>query len=609
MTTPDQSASMARRGRAVRRAALTASGLTVALMLVLALAGQMAPTNAGGAPLTVAPTDGTAAFTSAYVASSVAWQHPSANVYDYGTLLSGNAAAHYVPRSVDPFTGTPAVLVVLYPLTRLPFALAVAVWRALSLLCLLVAAYLLSALFTHAVTLTAGRGRASASSRRRALDVLLAASAVRLGAYAFPVLPFAVSLIALVCAAPIWSLGGLWSVSGLPALCGLLLSVLAWLSGRATLAALALAAAVSLNPWLVVFLLLFLALGAWETVSVVVAAIAALMALPLLFFPAWYYTQELVVTLAYDHLLVGTPRNESLLAVAIHSMEFLGHAFADDFAWVLLLLNVVRSVLALLTLVGVLLIPLVAARVGTAPPAPFPLSPLQDERRTAATRSALSAAASAAAVTSASAGASAAAQRLKRIEGLSDSGMDILWLGCVVLLTAVMLLIPLATASSYVLVLPALLMLGAWPLLRVRGEHGARVGWTKGDSGIVAVAIVAFLLVGTAWPVGMGAGTPAPKQLVQVFLMLRPLGAGLAWCVALSALVATLDSRGLLPPTWSPSAWRVQALRGPTALAATLQRALRPTRMAPHTANAPSVPRVPEAPNAGDSSSAPPTAT
>src|SRR5258706_5447380 len=125
----------ARLGLYVRGAALAASGLTLAL----ALAGKITPVGrgaqAGGA---------SAGFISAYVAACAAWQRPGANVYDYAMLLRLNASASYAPIPVDPYTGSPALLVYLLPLTRLPFATAVAIRHAFSLLCGFASAFLLA---------------------------------------------------------------------------------------------------------------------------------------------------------------------------------------------------------------------------------------------------------------------------------------------------------------------------------------------------------------------------------------------------------------------------------------------------------------------------------
>lgn len=420
-------------------------------------------------------------FVSLYVAASSAWRHPGAPVYTYETLLQWNAADGYVASAVYPYAGSPLLLLVALPLTALAFPVAALLWKLLLLAASCGIALVLSALTWQAVQRAA---RSGTSGRIRRLRVVLRATSVTVASWRLPLLPLVLYLALLLLS----TLGGIdWLATAenvLPLLL-LLASWYAYVRGSAPGAALPLAAAIALQPLLVVFLLVPIAQRAWQTVSLGAASLAACIALPLVVFP-FEYDEAYAHVFASQQLAtpgtVGDPANEALVAAGVHLDAFLGHAYTGG---VLATLRAERAAIAVLVVVTLIL---AIAGLGLT-------------------------------------------STVRRPKGLS--AQDTWWLTCILLLIAIVLVTPLASMQTYAWAVPAALMLALFPF--VRGSGSPR--WDRADLLAVAAAVLALVLLAVPLAANTHAvRTPAPRQPADLIPMMPAIAGLLIWGAAFLVL-------------------------------------------------------------------------
>jgi Glycosyltransferase family 87 len=491
-------------------------------------------------------------FASYYVPARAVLTAPRTNIYDYALLLRLNdlhhwvsAPASYTGSAFYPYIYPPFALIILRPLAGLDFGPANSIWVALMHAFALGAALLLADAFVRAVRQRA-MSKAPSSLAQRA-DLLLAATALPIGRWRFPVLPFAATSVVLLFAWPAADTYYFGQIN-FAVVFFVALALDAHLARRPVLAgfAIAIAGALKLTP---LFLLAYFAVRrSWRALIAGAAFTALLAALPLLFFPSHDYRMFFTELQTLDPSLTGAAHNESLVGVFIHVAALFGGGVATSVPTITSstttaggvvpgedLGEVVAVLLALVTLAGVFLAGL-----------PRPLNVMSVVgrlRRTAGKKDN---------------GVSAGSRR-KSGERPSDAAHDtdtspdpleLDWLGFALVLVIYMLATPLVWSHYYVVALPAALLLAGFPFVRRGGAEAgttARDGWNRGDALAVYFALAALALLMEQLPYAVDRGDPGVTGLLRLLLVSsRAAGMLLIWG-ALGALLL----RRLRPPTGS----------------------------------------------------------
>lgn len=424
-------------------------------------------------------------FASYYVPAHTMLQFPSVDVYNIGALRQLNAAHQLVPRVFFPYLYPPAALYLLSPIAALPFDVANVLWSVLSHLAALGSALLLADAFAQVLRRTAPL--AAPDSLLAGTQRVVDGSAVQLGRWRAPLVPFAVCAVTVLFAYPTIDTYDLGQIN-LVVLFFLMLALHSHIYDRLVLAgvAIAIAGALKLTPLL--FLAFFVARGAWKAVVSGLVFSALFAAVPLFLLSPHAYVAFAAQLQMVDKDFVPYLQNQSLVGALLHLGKLSAHLGP-------------RSI-ALVQQGGELLgIGLAAASIG--------YLILMAWRRGELT--------------------SGGPPRAARL--------DLDWLGFAFVILAYMLATPLIWTHVYVVALPAALMLGVYPLLRTRPDGAA---WDRTDSVLLFCGLIALGLFMVQLPLGADHGLgPAQNNIGLALLMLRALGTLIAW----GALVALLAPR------------------------------------------------------------------
>src|SRR5260221_6966509 len=429
-------------------------------------------------------------FASYYVPARAAISFPGVNVYDYGGLLRLNATQQYVTGPFYPYIYPPFALLALRPLAALPWSVASTLWAVCSHACAIGSAWLLATSFT--LVLRRGASAEGADARIRAVHQFLSSTELRLGAYAFPLVPFAVAASVFLLSWPTCDTY-YWGQINFVVVFLLLIAFYADLSGHPVVAgaAVALAGGLKLTP--LIFLGYFAIRGAWKALAVGAIGAGLVFATPLLFFPAQDYDHLRVELTLLDSMFVLGDHNESFIAIFPHVAALLGHGSAATLTRAETLGEAVAGLIGLITVIA-----LGAARW------------LRPRSREGAGENVLSVAAVFA---------------------------PTVWLSFALTLAAYELVTPLVWSHFYVVAMPCTVMLAAYPLLAPRALS------TRLQTVTILVGGVGIALLTCELPFGAdrgSLGSPGPWALF--LLNLRPLALGLVWLLALTPLLQTAIS-------------------------------------------------------------------
>lgn len=420
-----------------------------------------------------------------YVPARALGQFPSINPYDLDALRQLNASAHLISHSFFWFVYPPITLLLLRPLTALPFMAAGHIWTLFSHLFAIATAILFADAFAYIVR-KKWQAQGAGATRDRMLDQVYAivnGASFQIGRWTFPTLPIAVSLAVLLFAYPTSSTYAYGQIN-LVVLFFLILGLHAHLYNRPILAgvSVAIAGGLKLSPLFV--LAFFLVRGAWKALFWSLGLSVVLFAIPLVLISPNVLGQFSAALASFDATIVPVYlHNESLPGVFIQVAAIL-HTSPKPLQQIAEVLGALLAVVG----VGALVV----------------LSALRSE--------------------------------LLWWRSLRHPDrLDLDWLAFAFVLVAYLLATPIVWAHYYVVVIPALLALGAFPLLRQRvpGES-----WTATDSLVMLGAAVGLALITSQLPLGVDHSDPlASPTLALLLRSLRVLGLFIAW--ALSAVIVT----------------------------------------------------------------------
>lgn len=418
-------------------------------------------------------------FAANYVASRVALHLPGAPIYQYGALLSLNAAHQYVIGGFYPFTAPPFTLLALAPLALLPYAVAKVIWLVIARLCVLATALLLADAFTVSVE----RQPVSESATGWRWRSILRDTALRVGPRRFPAAPFALCATLLALTLPPLD-AAYWDSVSIVALMLLALALDAYVRQHPLVAGGAVALAGGFSFIALVVLACFLVRGAWKAAGATLLFASAVMALPLVFFPARDYA-DLLVALRFDQTVyMASQHNSAIIGATANAIEVLGHMGSQTYMQAVRLGSLLALALAVLTVGALMLVP--ALRAWLAHTGDLP----------------------------------------------SDS--EVTWPCIALALSATVLALPLTWPGDIAFSLLALLLVGAYPFLRQpRGTTVERIG-----DGIVLLALaLALILQVSALFSGLDMTDLPLRHPLLILYLARPAAGLIVWLLAVWVLL------------------------------------------------------------------------
>ncbi len=373
-------------------------------------------------------------FASYYVPARALALYPSINPYDLDALTRLNASAHFISHAFFAFGYPPATLLLLRPLALLPFSAASHLWTVLSHLCAIGTAILLGDAFAFVVRQNWQTAGPKPDSMLDQVHTILEGTSIKIGRWAFPTVPIAICIAVLLFAYPTASTYFYGQIN-LLVLFFLVLGLHAQLYNRPILAGISVAVAGALKLSPLFMLAFFFARGAWKALLWSLGASALFAAIPLVLISPQIFSQYSVALGIFNAAVVPLPNNESLAGILIQAARlfYLSPLLAGQLA------QIVGGALAILAVGALLALTFFRSEL------PWRRAPQRSDR------------------------------------------LNLDWLAYALLLVAYLLATPLVWGHYYVIALPALLALGAYPLLQQRAPYE---GWTSIDGLVMLGAAI-----------------------------------------------------------------------------------------------------------------------
>ncbi len=299
-------------------------------------------------------------FATMYAAARAVADSRTANVYDFATLAQLNATHHYVNEALLPFAYPPFTLLALRPLTLLPFDAARVVWTVVAYAALLGTALLLADTFVRLL-------RQPQSAGNMQTRTLIESTSLRIGRWAFPLLPFAITTAALLLTLPLFD-AAYWGQATILVVLLLALTLNAatqrsyWLAGTAAGLASGFAVwqpIVGVSALAVLALLAFLLQGYWKALAAGIGAVVLVMLLAFIATPPdacssfgsqSTFLSAVYLTNGHNVSLAGLIANALTIAEHTLTSNFIqGARLAQSLDWAFAILAILVAVVASLS--------------------------------------------------------------------------------------------------------------------------------------------------------------------------------------------------------------------------------------------------------------------